>query len=137
MADTNAGPPASTHFSPQARAPSREQLLYWLHEAAEIEHNLMCCYLYAAFSLKRDDTAWSTAERDAVDGGAGETAPPVNTLHVRENGPYAVRAALRIEGHAEAPAYRATLCRCGHSRNKPFCDRSHVAAGFTADGVPA
>ncbi len=32
---------------------SREQLLYLLAEAAEIEHTLMCSYLYAAFSLKR------------------------------------------------------------------------------------
>jgi len=35
----------------QTHPPSREQLLYWLHEASEIEHHLMCCYLYAAFSL--------------------------------------------------------------------------------------
>lgn len=47
--------------------PSREQLLYWLHEAAEIEHHLMCCYLYAAFSLKRTDPHWSGAQRDAVE----------------------------------------------------------------------
>lgn len=46
--------------------PSREQLLYWLHEAAEIEHHLMCCYLYAVFSLKRDDPRWTAAQRDAV-----------------------------------------------------------------------
>jgi hypothetical protein len=32
---------------------SREQLLHLLAEAAEIEHMLMCSYLYAAFSLKR------------------------------------------------------------------------------------
>jgi hypothetical protein len=32
--------------------PSREQLLFNLYEAAELEHNLMCTYLYAAFSLK-------------------------------------------------------------------------------------
>src|SRR4029078_5092180 len=32
--------------------PSREQLLHALYEAAELEHNLMCTYLYAAFSLK-------------------------------------------------------------------------------------
>ena len=32
----------------------REQLLDTLSEAAEIEHNLMCCYLYAAWSLKTE-----------------------------------------------------------------------------------
>ena len=44
----------------------REQLLYLLTEAAEIEHGLMCCYLYAVFSLKRDDPGWSDEERAAV-----------------------------------------------------------------------
>ena len=34
------------------RIETREQLFYTLTEAAEIEHNLMCCYLYAAFSMK-------------------------------------------------------------------------------------
>ena len=49
-----------------ASVPSREQILYWLHEAAELEHNLMCCYLYAAFSLKRVDARWSPEEAAAV-----------------------------------------------------------------------
>src|SRR5882672_7410675 len=38
--------------TPDLLAPSREQLVHALHEAAELEHNLMCTYLYAAFSLK-------------------------------------------------------------------------------------
>lgn len=36
---------------------AREQLMHLLVEASELEHNLLCCYLYAVFSLKR-----STAE---------------------------------------------------------------------------
>ncbi len=31
---------------------TRESLVHQLYEAAELEHNLMCTYLYAAFSLK-------------------------------------------------------------------------------------
>lgn len=50
----------------QDAPPSREQLLALLHEAAEIEHNLMCCYLYAAFSLKVVDDRWTDAQRASV-----------------------------------------------------------------------
>ncbi len=34
------------------RAASREFLLNALYEAVQLEHNLVCTYLYAAFSLK-------------------------------------------------------------------------------------
>ena len=30
--------------------------------------------------------------------------------------------------------FRVTLCRCGLSRNKPFCDNAHVKGGFRASG---
>jgi CDGSH-type Zn-finger protein len=62
--------------------------------------------------------------------------PIVNTVRVRENGPLAVEAQLQILGQAQANP-RATLCRCGMSQSKPFCDGSHVAAGFVASGEPA
>jgi CDGSH-type Zn-finger protein len=31
--------------------------------------------------------------------------------------------------------YRAALCRCGQSKNKPFCDNSHEDAGFKDYGA--
>lgn len=70
-----------------------------------------------------------------LDGGPDEAPPLVNTVRVLENGPYAVRATLTING---VPAgFRATLCRCGQSKQKPYCDGSHTAAGFAASGEPA
>jgi CDGSH-type Zn-finger protein/uncharacterized Fe-S cluster protein YjdI len=68
------------------------------------------------------------------DGAHDEAAPPVNLISIRENGPYAVRAELRIAG--ETVGYRATLCRCGASKNKPYCDGSHHEIDFTATGEP-
>ena len=34
------------------RIENRAQLIYLLTEAAELEHSIMCCYLFAAFSMK-------------------------------------------------------------------------------------
>jgi CDGSH-type Zn-finger protein/truncated hemoglobin YjbI len=45
----------------------REALIYMLCEAAEVEHGIMCQYLYAAFSLKQSaDEGLSADEADAV-----------------------------------------------------------------------
>lgn len=46
---------AGPSVEPAVIVGSREQLLHLLAEAAEIEHTLMCSYLYAAFSLRGDD----------------------------------------------------------------------------------
>jgi CDGSH-type Zn-finger protein/uncharacterized Fe-S cluster protein YjdI len=74
-----------------------------------------------------------TVER--LDGGPQEIAPLVNTARVRENGPLAVHAPMTLAG--QSLGYRATLCRCGASKNKPYCDGSHSAAGFQATGEPS
>lgn len=72
---------------------------------------------------------------ERLDGGAQEDAPPVNLVRVRERGPLAVLAQLEIAG--EPPCFRATLCRCGASKNKPYCDGSHTSVAFDATGEPA
>ncbi len=49
------------------------------------------------------------------------------------SGPLWVKGAIPIES-ADGVEYerrnRVTLCRCGRSARKPFCDGSHLAAGF-------
>ena len=65
---------------------------------------------------------------------APEAPPPVNIVNIREDGPYGFRAPLEIGG--EMIGFRATLCRCGASNNKPFCDGSHKGIGFRATGEP-
>lgn len=47
----------------------REYLIHLLTEAAEIEHNLLCSYLYAAFSLKGRDCDSLTIDEGVVVGG--------------------------------------------------------------------
>ncbi len=67
-------------------------------------------------------------------GGAAETPPKINRIAVLENGPLAVTGGLESEGGETAT--RLTLCRCGLSKNKPYCDYSHVEGGFSATGEP-
>ena len=55
------------------------------------------------------------------------------SVRVRRHGPLHVRGAVRLEtddGVVIAEDLRLALCRCGASRNQPFCDGSHRAAGF-------
>jgi CDGSH-type Zn-finger protein/uncharacterized Fe-S cluster protein YjdI len=70
-----------------------------------------------------------------LDGTAPEQPPGVNTVRIWEDGPLAIHAELNVGG--DASNYRATLCRCGKSKNKPLCDHSHIEAGFKATGEPA
>ncbi len=57
-------------------------------------------------------------------------------IFVSPNGPYVVSGApdlldtVRAEG---ASTGHFTLCRCGGSKNKPFCDGTHWHQGFTDD----
>lgn len=52
---------------------------------------------------------------------------------VIEDGPLWVRGGIPVES-ADGTTYevrnRLTLCRCGHSGNKPFCDGTHKEIGF-------
>ncbi len=70
-----------------------------------------------------------------------EPVPPQPQVVLVPNGPLAVRGQVEVrqpDGTVVRRATRMTLCRCGASENKPFCDNSHRRVGFsTADEHPA
>lgn len=72
------------------------------------------------------------------DGTAPEAAEPENTVTVAPHGPYYVRGELAIAGAPDdmpGVRFRAALCRCGASKNKPFCDGAHDKSGFRDHGA--
>lgn len=99
----------------------------WIHpdaaSAAEVMHTALNCPSGAIRVARNDGSATS------------DSPPVVNTVRVRENGPLAIEAELLIKGIPQASP-RATLCRCGQSKTKPFCDGAHAGAGFEASGEP-
>jgi hypothetical protein len=60
---SNSRPPNGAVAEPPLRVESREELVYLLGEACELEHGLLCEYLYAQFSLKRSVEEGLTAEQ--------------------------------------------------------------------------
>ncbi|MEM6931870.1 MAG: CDGSH iron-sulfur domain-containing protein [Myxococcota bacterium] len=72
------------------------------------------------------------------DGGPAEVPAADNTVVVSNHGPLYVTGDLEIEGAKDdmpGVAFRAALCRCGLSKNKPFCDNSHESGNFQDRGA--
>ena len=69
----------------------------------------------------------------AIDGVEAEAPQRPPMVTVTNDGPYAVTGGIELLGVKlgdGASAEHYTLCRCGASRNKPFCDGSHWHVGF-------
>jgi CDGSH-type Zn-finger protein/ferredoxin len=66
--------------------------------------------------------------RDEVD------PPREPTITVSKDGPYRITGGIPLEGgdpRAQGSSLEHyALCRCGHSKNKPFCDGSHWYVKF-------
>jgi len=73
-----------------------------------------------------------------VKSGNTELTPDENIVFVSYNGPLFISGDLELEGLTDDMPeiqHRVALCRCGLSSNKPFCDNSHIEAGFTDFGA--
>lgn len=76
---------------------------------------------------------------DKTGTGAAEQPAAENTAQVVYNGPVYLTGDLHYDPPAPTDlpgvAHRVALCRCGASQNKPFCDNSHLQAGFEDYGA--
>jgi CDGSH-type Zn-finger protein/uncharacterized Fe-S cluster protein YjdI len=75
-------------------------------------------------------------------GAIGEVGEPLQAhggplaVRPRPNGPLLIEGNVTLISAAGLPTWsgtRVSLCRCGESANKPFCDGSHALVGFTTD----
>ena len=73
-----------------------------------------------------------------LDGGPQEDPGTTTNVTPMRDGPLLVTGKIEVrheDGTVETLP-RATLCRCGESEHKPFCDNQHLAIGFKAPGSP-
>lgn len=77
----------------------------------------------------------SGALRYTRHGQSGPTDVNAPSIHIARNGPYEVQGFdLETENWSEGASHeRFTLCRCGGSKNKPFCDGTHRSIKFQDD----
>ena len=80
----------------------------------------------------------------AWDNGTGEAVEPkyepsialIEDPSRRCSGPIWLRGGVRLvgtDGFEYEVRNRMTLCRCGGSKNKPFCDGTHMSIGFNSE----
>ena len=82
----------------------------------------------------------------AIDKATGQSLEPTLSLSIGLvedpiwgcSGPLWVRGGIPVigaDGHAYEVRNRMTLCRCGRSKNKPFCDGTHGDSPKFRDGL--
>ena len=116
--------------------------------AAECGKRLQSVFDVAKRPWVQPDNATADEVQDAIDhcpsgalkyvrhdGGMQERQPETNVIVIADSGEYQLHGEVQLTtmaGDTIAEEYRMTLCRCGDSNNKPFCDNTHRKARFSA-----
>ena len=138
-----------------SRKPYRERAKTWTHDVAMLSDDKPLCFS-AGFCGTRTRNVWDLfadsedpqeralmremvqrcpSGRITLSSADGFADEPVfsPSIAILPGGPIWVRGGLTIlgtDGRPWEPRNRMTVCRCGRSSNKPFCDGAHIRAHF-------
>jgi CDGSH-type Zn-finger protein len=91
-----------------------------------------CDNSHAGIAFRASDEPGMTATAGESEGGLLRVMPATD-------GPCVIEGSLTLVSNdgltRMACGPKVAFCRCGHSHNKPFCDGSHVEAGFRDRGA--
>ncbi|HBI33785.1 MAG TPA: iron-binding protein [Candidatus Moranbacteria bacterium] len=76
---------------------------------------------------------WDKKTKKAYEPEFNESLSVIEDSHAQVSGPIWVKGKVQVkssDGHIYEKRNRVTLCRCGKSANKPFCDATHIRVGF-------
>ena len=82
--------------------------------------------------------AWDNATGKPIEPKFEPSAALVEDPAKNCSGPVWLRGGVQVvaaDGFEYEVRNRVTLCRCGASQNKPFCDGQHAAIGFHSEPV--
>jgi CDGSH-type Zn-finger protein len=77
--------------------------------------------------------AWDNATGKAIEPSYSPSIALIEDPAQDCSGPIWLRGGVQVvgaDGHQYEVRNRVTLCRCGASKNKPFCDGAHASVGF-------
>jgi CDGSH-type Zn-finger protein len=140
------------------RAPTSERSRRYGGGDVELTDDKSLCW-HAGYCVREHTKAWDLVSRERDDDedrllsdmvhrcpsgrlelrrASGVDEPDLSpSIAVVDDGPLWIRGGIPVEaadGETWEVRNRVSLCRCGASRNKPFCDSSHVEAGFEDGG---
>ena len=111
----------------------RKAVQVWLCRCGKSANKPFCDSAHKAACFRDPVAVSSEYQPKALDPGAPGTQLRIT---LKTNGPLRCFGEMQIADSKGAAAWiggQASLCRCGGSKNKPFCDGTHRDIGFAAD----
>ncbi len=102
------------------------QSIYWKYNKDLSESEIL-----AQRTVNKDEVTPNTINKPAKE--KKTRVKPVN-VRIMKDGPIVVEGKFRIlgkDGLELKPSVMTSFCRCGHSKDMPYCDGTHRKIGFT------